>query len=156
MDFFVFFLGCFFVFWVPHVFSFFFWYFPFILLDFPVNSDVFFTFVLFFLAVPCVSYFFGFCSFHFATFLSLPMFLCSVFVVFWFFSFILVLSRHFKCVLCLFLAPHMSNFYVFSIFDIYTLILLGLLLSCPRFFRCVFPFFHYYLFFGAWSNTSWV
>ena len=40
--------------------SFFFWYFPFILLDFPVNSDVFFTFVLFFLAVPCVSYFFGF------------------------------------------------------------------------------------------------
>ena len=38
----------------------FFWYFPFILLDFPVNSDVFFTFVLFFLAVPCVSFFFVF------------------------------------------------------------------------------------------------
>ena len=65
--FFCFFL-IFFVFWVSHVFSFFFWYFPFILLDFSVNSDVFFTFVLFFLAVPCVSFFFGFCSFHFATF----------------------------------------------------------------------------------------
>ena len=78
--------------------------------------------------------------------LSLPMFLCSVFVVFWLFSFILVFSRHFKRVPCLFLAVHMSHFYVFSIFGIYTLILLGLLLSCPRFFRCVFPFFHYYLF----------
>ena len=60
LEFFLFFFGIFFVFWVSHVFSFFFWYFPFILLDFPVNSDVFFTFVLFFLAVPCVSYFFGF------------------------------------------------------------------------------------------------
>ena len=60
LEFFLFFFGFFFVFWVSHVFSFFFWYFPFILLDFPVNSDVFFTFVLFFLAVPCVSYFFGF------------------------------------------------------------------------------------------------
>ena len=60
LEFFVFFFGIFFVFWVSHVFSFFFWYFPFILLDFPVNSDVFFTFVLFFLAVPCVSFFFGF------------------------------------------------------------------------------------------------
>ena len=59
--FFLFFFGFFFVFWVSHVFSFFFWYFPFILLDFPVNSDAFFTFVLFFLAVPCVSYFFVFC-----------------------------------------------------------------------------------------------
>ena len=74
------------------------------------------------------------------------MFLCSVFVVFLLFSFILVFSRHFKRVPCLFLAIHMSNFYVFSIFGIYTLTLLGLLLSCPRFFRCVFPFFHYYLF----------
>ena len=54
------FFWIFFVFWVSHVFSFFFWYFPFMLLDFPVNSDVFFTFVLFFLAVPCVSYFLGF------------------------------------------------------------------------------------------------
>ena len=60
LEFFLFFFGIFFVFWASHVFSFFFWYFPFILLDFPVNSDVFFTFVLFFLAVPCVSYFFGF------------------------------------------------------------------------------------------------
>ena len=60
LEFFLFFFGFFFVFWVSHVFSFFFGYFPFILLDFPVNSDVFFTFVLFFLAVPCVSYFFGF------------------------------------------------------------------------------------------------
>ena len=60
LEFFLFFFGFFFVFWASHVFSFFFWYFPFILLDFPVNSDVFFTFVLFFLAVPCVSYFFGF------------------------------------------------------------------------------------------------
>ena len=59
--------------------------------------------------------------------LSLPMFLCSVFVVFWLFSFILVFSRHFKRVPCLFLAVHMSHFYVFSIFGIYTLILLGLL-----------------------------
>ena len=42
------------------MFSFFFWYFPFMLLDFPVNPDVFFTFVLFFLAVPCVSFFLGF------------------------------------------------------------------------------------------------
>ena len=58
--FFVFFFGIFFVFWVSHVFSFFFWYFPFILLDFPVNSDAFFTFVLFFLAAPCVSFFFCF------------------------------------------------------------------------------------------------
>ena len=63
LEFFLFFFGIFFVFWVSHVFSFFFWYFPFMLLDFPVNSDVFFTFVLFFLAVPCVSYFFGFCFF---------------------------------------------------------------------------------------------
>ena len=60
LEFFLFFFGIFFVFWVSHVFSFFFWYFPFILLDFPVNSGVFFTFVLFFLAVPCVSYFFVF------------------------------------------------------------------------------------------------
>ena len=45
LEFFLFFLEFFFVFWVSHVFSFFFWYFPFILLDFPVNSDVFFTFV---------------------------------------------------------------------------------------------------------------
>ena len=29
-------------------------------------------------------------------------------------------SRHFKRVPCLFLAVHMSNFYVFSIFGIYT------------------------------------
>ena len=78
--FFLFFFGCFFVFWVSHVFSFFFWYFPFILLDFPVNSDVFFTFVLFFLAVPCVSYFFGFCSFHFAneTWVLLHLFVLHV------------------------------------------------------------------------------
>ena len=60
LEFFLFFFGFFFVFWVSHVFSFFFWYFPFMLLDFPVSSGVFFTFVLFFLAVPCVSYFFGF------------------------------------------------------------------------------------------------
>ena len=64
----VFFLEFFSFFGFPMCFPFFFWYFPFILLDFPVNSDVFFTFVLFFLAVPCVSYFLGFCSFHFATF----------------------------------------------------------------------------------------
>ena len=70
--FFWFFFGFFSFFWVSHVFSFFFWYFPFILLDFPVNSHVFFTFVLFFLAVPCVSYFFGFCSFHSATFFVTP------------------------------------------------------------------------------------
>ena len=73
---FVFFLVFFdflFVFWVSHVFSFFFWYFPVILLDFPVNSDVFFTFVLFLLAVPCVSYFFVFVPFILLHSLSLPM-----------------------------------------------------------------------------------
>ena len=81
-----------------------------------MNSDVFFTFVLFFLAVPCVSYFFGFCSFHFATF-----FVTTNVFVFCFRCFLVILlhsrvSRHFKRVPCLFLAVHMSHFYVFSIF----------------------------------------
>ena len=55
------------------MFSFFFWYFPVILLDCPVNSDVFFTFVLFLLAVPCVSYFFVFVPFILLHSLSLAM-----------------------------------------------------------------------------------
>ena len=99
----------------PCVFLFF-WYFPFILLDFPVNSDVFFTFVSFSLQFHVFPIFLVFVPFILLHSLSVPMFLCSVFVVFWLFSFILVFSRHFKRVPCLFLAVHMSHFYVFSIF----------------------------------------
>ena len=64
------------------MFSFFFWYVPFILLDFPVNSDVFFTFVLFFLAVPCVSYFFGFLFLSFCYILCHYQCFCVLFSLF--------------------------------------------------------------------------
>ena len=135
----------FFVFWVSHVFSFFSWYFPFILVDFPVNSDVFFTFVLFFLSVPCVSYFFWFLFLSFCYILCHYQCFCVLFSLFFGYfpscSCFLVISNVFLA----FSWPSIC-LYVFSIFGIYTLILLGLLLSCPRFFRCVFPFFHYYLF----------
>ena len=73
--------------------------------------------------IPCSSMCFLFFWFLFLSFcysLCHYQCLCSVLVVFWLFSFILVFSRHFKRVPCLFLAVHMSNFYVFSILGIYT------------------------------------
>ena len=110
------------------MFSFFFWYFPFILLDFPVNSDVFFTFVLVFLAVPCVSYFFGFCSFHFATFFVTTN--VSVFC--------------FRCFLVIFLHSR-----VFSSFQTCSLPFLGRPYVS---FLCVFHFWHLYSHFARSSS----
>ena len=124
----MFFLDCFSFFGFPMCFPFFFWYFPFILLDFPVNSDVFFTFVLVFLAVPCVSYFFGFCSFHFATFFVTT----NVFVF------------CFRCFLVIFLHSR-----VFSSFQTCSLPFLGRPYVS---FLCVFHFWHLYSHFARSSS----
>ena len=134
----VFFLSFFFVFGVSHVFSFFFWYVPFILLDFPVSSDVFFTFVLFFLS--CVSNFFGFCSFHFATF-----FVTTNVFVFCFRCFLVIFlhSRVFSsfqtCSLPFLGRPYVSFLCVFHFWHLYSHFARSSL-SCPRFFDVFFHF----------------